>query len=43
VLQDMELYLQRFLLALFCCGPENAQLYSDIYSTSASMYGSHGC
>jgi hypothetical protein len=39
----MQLYLQAFLLPLSCCGPENAELYSEVYSTSASMYGGHGC
>jgi hypothetical protein len=34
----MQLYLQAFFLPLSYCGPENAQLYSEVYSTSASMY-----
>jgi len=42
-LLDMQLYLQAFLLPLSYCGPENVQLYSEVYSTSASMYDGHGC
>jgi len=42
VLLDIQLYLQAFLLPLSYCASENARLYSEVYSTSASMYGSHG-